>query len=50
MTTVDTVAARIRQYAVKAAVTTSKVKILVAVRYAAIRSAPTLRLRPRRPR
>lgn len=45
MTTVDTVAARIRQYAVKAAVTTSKVKIRVAVGYAAARSALPRRLR-----
>jgi hypothetical protein len=51
MTTVDTrTRVWVRQYAVRAVVTTAKVKILVAVGYAAVRSAPIRRLRPRRPR
>lgn len=45
MTTVDTVLARARQYAVRAAVTTSKVRIRVAVGYTAARSALHRRLR-----
>jgi hypothetical protein len=47
MTTVDAMGARVRQYAVRAAVTTSKVRIRVAVGYAAARSALPRRLRPR---
>ncbi len=50
MTTVDTVTARVRQYALKAAVTASKVRIRLAAGGAAVRAAPSLRLRPRRRR
>ncbi|MEU0790473.1 hypothetical protein ABZ342_10420 [Amycolatopsis sp. NPDC005961] len=46
MTTVDTVVARVRQYAVRAVVTTSKVRIRVAVGVAAAKSALPRRLRP----
>ncbi|SEF23584.1 hypothetical protein SAMN05421837_102271 [Amycolatopsis pretoriensis] len=50
MTTVDAVAARVREYALKAVVATSKARVRVAVVYAAVRAAPSRRFRPRDPR
>ncbi len=50
MTTVDAVAARVREYALRAAVATSKVRVRVAVACSAARAAPFRRFRPRDPR